>query len=96
MKSLRKKPKFSQLIDSLSNQPIIRYPKRKGINVLDNSMVSNLLFDDDVMDEAWEEIMISDKAIQTPHEQGIQTCILEKGVQTLYFRPRLDYEVNPK
>jgi hypothetical protein len=92
MKSLRKKPTFNQLVESLSNQPIIRYPERKGINVLDNTMVSNLLFDDDGMDE----VMRLDKATQTPHEKGTQTGILEKGVQTPYFIPRLDYEVNPE
>ena len=99
MKSLRKKPTFNELIDSLSNQPMIKYPSRKGIKIINDLMVSNLLFDDDVMDhklmEEWEEIMISDKATQTPHVKGTQTDILEKGVQTPYFRPRLDYEVNP-
>jgi hypothetical protein len=92
MKSLRKKPTFNELIYDLQHQPIIKYPARKGINILDDMMISNLLFDD----EEWEEIMISDKATQTPYQKGTQTTnIFEKEVQTPDFRPKLDYEINP-
>ena len=69
MKSLRKKPTFNDLIYNLHHRPIIKYPQRKGINILENMMRSNLLFDN----EGWEEIMISDKATQTPHQKGTQT-----------------------
>ena len=92
MKSLRKKPTFNELIYDLHHQPIIKYPQRKGINILDDMMISNLLFDD----EEWEDIMISDKATQTPYQKGTQTTnIFEKEVQTPDFRPKLDYEINP-
>ena len=55
MKSLRKKPTFDELIYDLQRQPIIKYPARKGINILDDMMISNLLFDDKPLEE-WEEI----------------------------------------
>ena len=77
MRSLRKKPTFDELIYDLHHQPIIKYPERKAINILDDMMISNLLFDDFTKEE-WEEIMISDKATQTPHEKGTQTNIFEK------------------
>jgi len=94
MKSLRKKPTFDELIYDLQHQPIIKYPQRKGLNILDDMMISNLLFDDKPIEE-WEEIMISDKATQTPSQKGVQTDIFEKEVQTPDFRPKLDYEINP-
>ena len=78
MKSLRKKPTFDELVYEIHHQPIIKYPQRKAINILDDMMISNLLFDD----EEWEEIMISDKATQTPHQKGTQTInTVEKETQ---------------
>jgi hypothetical protein len=94
MKSLRKNPTFNEMIYDLQHQPIIKYPQRKGLNILDDMMISNLLFDDKPIEE-WEEIMISDKATQTPSQKGVQTDIFEKEVQTPDFRPKLDYEINP-
>ena len=55
MKSLRKKPTFNEMIYDLQHQPIIKYPARKGINILDNMMISSLLFDNKSIEE-WEEI----------------------------------------
>ena len=53
MKSLRKKPTFDELIYDLNHQPIIKYPARKGINILDNMMMPNLLSDNKKTDECW-------------------------------------------
>ena len=78
MKSLRKKPTFNELIYDSNHQPKIKYPERKGINILDDMVISNWLFGSNITKEEWEEIMISDKATQTPHEKGIQTDIFEK------------------
>jgi hypothetical protein len=78
MKSLRKEPTFNELIYDLHHQPIIKYPQRKGINILENMTISNLLFDN----EGWEEITISDKATQTPYQKGTQTInTLEEETQ---------------
>ena len=57
-------------------------------------IISNLLFGNKPTEE-WEEIMISDKATQTPSQKGIQTDIFEKEVQTPDLRPKLDDEINP-
>jgi len=94
MKSLRKKPTFNEMIYDLQHQPIIKYPARKGINILDNMMISSFLFDNKSTEE-WKEVMISDKATQTPYQKGVQIDIFEKEVQTPDFRPKLDYEINP-
>ena len=94
MKSLRKKPTFNEMMYDLQRQPIIKYPARKGINILDNMMISNLLSDNKSIGE-WEEVMISDKATQTPSQKVVQTDIFEKESQTPDFIPKLDYEINP-
>ena len=101
MNTLRKRPTYDNLVYYLNHQPTIQYPARKGIRAINDPIISNLLFDDDFMDdkklEQWEEVMISDKATQTPHVKGTQTNFTdEKGVQTPDFRPKLDYEVNPE
>ena len=44
MKSLRKKPTFNELIYDLQHQPIIKYPARKGINILDDMMISKYYY----------------------------------------------------
>ena len=81
MKSLRKKPSFNELVYSLHHQPTIRYPDRKGLNMINNPIISHLLLDDDSMNDKliddklikeWEEIMISDKATQTPYERELR------------------------
>ena len=83
MKSLRRKPTYDELVYEIHHQPIIKYPERKGINILDDMMISNLLYDDTLT----QEIMISDKATQTPHVKGTQTDTLEKETQKR-FKPQ--------
>jgi hypothetical protein len=52
MKSLRKKPTFNEMLYDLHHQPIIKYPARKALNILDDMMISNLLFDDKPIESA--------------------------------------------
>ena len=65
MNNLRKKPTFNELIKYLNNQPIIKYPNRKASNIINDIVISNLLFDDDVFDGSINnKLSTLDKATQ--------------------------------
>jgi hypothetical protein len=82
MYNLRKRPTYQELIYDLHHQEIIKYPKRSGINIINNMLIANLLFDDNfINDKLMEETKIFNKYTQTPYEKGTQTDILEKGTQ---------------
>ena len=51
MNNLRKKPTFNELINYLNNQPIIKYPNRKASQIINDMVMSNLLFNHDVIDD---------------------------------------------
>ena len=93
MNTLRKKPTYYELIHFLNNQPTIKYPARKGLRVINNPIISNLLYDDEFVDDMifddMNEIISQEatqmmKKTQTRNEQGAQTDSLEKGTQRDY------------
>ena len=56
MNTLRKRPTYDNLVYYLNHQPNIQYPARKGIRAVNDTIISNMLFDDDLTDE-----MMNDK-----------------------------------
>ena len=97
MNKLRKRKTYDELINDLNNQPTIRYPKREGKNMLNNFIISNLIFNNENIDEKIIEqkqnIIKTDQFTQTPHTKGIQTDILNKETQK-NFKPE-HYDVYP-
>ena len=96
MNKLRKRKTYDELINDLNHQPIIRYPKREGKNMLNNFIISNLIFNNENIDdtplgsalplggkiiEQKKNIIKTDKFIQTPYTKGTQTDILNKETQ---------------
>ena len=51
MNTLRKRPTYDNLVDYLNHQPTIRYPNRKALRTINDPIISNLLFDDDLTDD---------------------------------------------
>ena len=104
MNKLRKRKTYDELINDLNHQPIIRYPKREGTNMLNNIIISNLIFDNENIDEKIIEqkqnIIKTDQFTQTPHTKGIQTDILDKETQEYYklqhhdLYPHLYYKID--
>jgi hypothetical protein len=95
MNTLRKRPTYNGLVDYLNNQPTIKYPTRKGIKIINDTIISNLMYDDDTIEdmfieeteemvEAQKEKLIKsmkESTTQTPYDQGTQTDTLNKGTQ---------------
>lgn len=104
MNNLRKRPTFNDLINYLNNQPIIKYPERKGINMINNMIISNLLFNDEIINDklitAEENIIKSDKFTQTLINKQSQTNILDQETQKPYelqhydLYPHLYYKID--
>ena len=86
MNKLRKRPTFDELINYLNNQPTIKYPGRKGINLINDMMISNLLFDNDNFDNR-----IINDTILTGGQNNI--LMLDKYVQKDY--PLQNYDLFP-
>ena len=51
MNTLRKRPTYDNLVYYLNHQPTIQYPARKGIRAVNDTIISNMLFDDDLTDD---------------------------------------------
>lgn len=65
----------------------MQLPDRKASDLMNQSIISNLLFDNDLVDQkAFEErenIIKLNKFIQMPYEKSTQTDILDKETQRL-------------
>ena len=104
MNKLRKRKTYDELINDLNHQPIIRYPKREGKHMLNNFIISNLIFNNENIDEKIIEqkqnIIKTNQFTQTPHTKGIQTDILDKETQEYYklqhhdLYPHLYYKID--
>ncbi len=84
MYKLRKRKTYDDLIKDLNNQPIITYPKRQGVNMINNIIISNLLFNQEPITEMKERIIKLNKFTQTPHVKFTQTGILNQETQKPY------------
>jgi len=92
MNGLRKRPTFSQMMHAVDHPPVFKHPVRKGLKLINDPFISNLLADDDVMDDtfvqAGKQRLLADKTTQTPATQGTQTDPLDKDTQVNFY----DYE----
>ena len=81
MNTLRKRPTFDDMYNL--NQPKLKLPARKGLRAINDPIISNLLFDDTVVDDVI--IQQRKKDINTAtimRDQFTQTNRLENGTQT--------------
>ena len=77
MNKLRKRKTYDELINDLNNQQIIRYPKREGNTMLNNFIISDLIFNNDSIDEK----IIAEKKNIIKSNTFTQTDILNKETQ---------------
>ena len=64
MNNLRRRPTYNELIRYLNNQPMIKYPERKSLNIMNDIVISNLLNDDDKLLEIQKDKLMLDKYSQ--------------------------------
>lgn len=96
MNTLRKRPLYDDMIKSINNPPVFKYKEPKGIKILNDIIISNLLFNDfndDIMIEEMKNKILFDKFTQTPYVKSVQTDILNKETQKPYVLQ--DYDLHP-
>ena len=95
MYNLRKRKTYDEMIKELNNQPSITYPNRKWTNMLNNIIISNLLFDniDDIIEQNGRIITL-DQSTQTPYQRWTQTKILNEETQKPYELQH--YDLHPQ
>ena len=97
--TLRKKLSYDGIIKKYDKFEI-PLPNRKATDIMNHPIISNLLFDNDFVDERHNDILKFDKFTQTPHEKSTQTDILDKETQEYYklqhhdLYPHLYYKID--
>ena len=90
MNTLRKRPTFNEMYNL--NQPTFKFPDRKGVRAINDHMISNLLFDDEVVDD----IILQQKKqrmnmTSVQKDQSTQTILRDQLRDQFTQTIRLDY-----
>ena len=68
MNTLRKRPTYNDMIKSINNPPVFKYKEPKGIKILNDIIISNFLFTDNIIDDKIinesEKMLMLDKYTQ--------------------------------